>query len=131
MMGKNGLQTQLECKKMIGNWDVFFMQERNRKAGSADSSSFLPARFDWSIMGCTILLLALMNLEGRREKKSERGKQNLNQVYADSSRANTKTSFARLNGNIKHQVLNRGICNKTGKQKGNCVLTWEPSERYF
>lgn len=22
----------------------------------------LPARFDWSIMGCTILLLALMNL---------------------------------------------------------------------
>lgn len=23
----------------------------------------LPARFDWSIMGCTILLLALMNLK--------------------------------------------------------------------
>lgn len=50
------------------------MQERNRKAGSADSSSFLPARFDWSIMGCTILLLALMNLEERREKRERKTK---------------------------------------------------------
>ena len=38
----------------------------------------LPARFDWSIMGWTILLLALMNLqkmkggrEGRRKKETE------------------------------------------------------------
>lgn len=50
------------------------MQRRNRKARSADSSSFLPARFDWSIMGCTILLLALMNLEERRGKKREKHK---------------------------------------------------------
>lgn len=28
----------------------------------------LPARFDWSIMGCTILLLALMNLQKVKEK---------------------------------------------------------------
>lgn len=48
------------------------MQERNREAGSADSSSPLPARFDWSIMGCTILLLALMNLEEKGEGKGER-----------------------------------------------------------
>lgn len=61
------------------------MQERNRKA---NSSSFLPARFDWSIMGCTILLLALINLE---ENRGKREKNNLNQVYVDSSQANTKT----------------------------------------
>lgn len=28
----------------------------------------LPARFDWSIMGCTILLLALMNLKRVKER---------------------------------------------------------------
>lgn len=28
----------------------------------------LPARFDWSIMGWTILLLALMNLKRRRKR---------------------------------------------------------------
>lgn len=34
-------------------------------------SRYLPARFDWSIMGCTILLLALMNLAGKGGKKRE------------------------------------------------------------
>lgn len=35
----------------------------------------LPARFDWSIMGWTILLLALMNLEKmRRSRKRMDGK---------------------------------------------------------
>lgn len=32
---------------------------------------FLPARFDWSIIGCTILLLALMNLAEREERKEK------------------------------------------------------------
>lgn len=27
----------------------------------------LPARFDWSIMGCTILLLALINLKHKKD----------------------------------------------------------------
>ena len=31
----------------------------------------LPARFDWSIMGCTILLLALMNLAERKKREKE------------------------------------------------------------
>lgn len=48
------------------------MQERKRKAQSADSSSFLPARFDWSIMGCTILLRALMNLKESRKKRERK-----------------------------------------------------------
>lgn len=30
----------------------------------------LPARLDWSIIGCTILLLALINLEKTEEKHS-------------------------------------------------------------
>lgn len=42
----------------------------------------LPARFDWSIMGWTILLLALMNLQkmkregegGKEEERGERGR---------------------------------------------------------
>lgn len=35
----------------------------------------LPARFDWSIMGCTILLLAFMNLrEMKRSRKKTDGK---------------------------------------------------------
>lgn len=38
----------------------------------------LPARFDWSIMGCTILLRALMNLQrvggGRMEGRIARGR---------------------------------------------------------
>lgn len=37
-----------------------------------NSSLFLPARFDWSIMGCTILLLALINLEESRDGKRAR-----------------------------------------------------------
>ena len=32
----------------------------------------LPARLDWSIIGCTILLLALMNLDRERERERER-----------------------------------------------------------
>lgn len=31
----------------------------------------LPARFDWSIMGWTILLLALMNLEKMKRKRDK------------------------------------------------------------
>lgn len=31
----------------------------------------LPALFDWSIIGCTILRLALMNLEQKRARLSE------------------------------------------------------------
>ena len=34
----------------------------------------LPARFDWSIMGWTILLLALMNLEKRKRRGGGRGR---------------------------------------------------------
>lgn len=37
---------------------------------SVDTSGNLPARFDWSIMGCTILLLALINLQENREVQS-------------------------------------------------------------
>lgn len=37
-----------------------------------DTSWDLPARFDWSIMGCTILLLALINLKENREVQSQR-----------------------------------------------------------
>lgn len=32
----------------------------------------LPARFDWSIMGWTILLLALMNLKEKRRRRKRR-----------------------------------------------------------
>lgn len=37
----------------------------------------LPARFDWSIIGWTILLLALMNLQRtqRRRKRTDRGRE--------------------------------------------------------
>lgn len=34
----------------------------------------LPARFDWSIIGWTILLLALMNLQTRREGRRGKGR---------------------------------------------------------
>lgn len=90
MLDYNELQTREACEMISGNWDVFFMQERNRKGGSVGSSSFLPARFDWSIMGCTILLLAFINLEENRGG-GKREKENLNHVYVDSSQANTKT----------------------------------------
>lgn len=55
----------------------------------------LPARFDWSIMGWTILLLALMNLqkmkrgreggrEGRKRKGGERGRRRKKETETSS-----------------------------------------------
>lgn len=78
---------------------------------------FLPARFDWSIMGCTILLLALMNLA-----ETERKKQTLNHPAFTHRKIHHKppqrqNSFAWLNGNISHRFLERGAHNKTATNK--------------
>lgn len=56
---KNVTKTQLKKKK----------KKRTTRTGIIFGAN-LPARFDWSIMGCTILRLALMNL--RRGKKEEK-----------------------------------------------------------
>lgn len=80
-------------------------------------------------MGCTILLLALINLEERGEdKNNRRHKQLLNHPAfmhkRDSSRACTKTnSFAWLNGNISCKVLERGAHNKTETNK-RTIVCW-------
>lgn len=51
----------------------------------------LPARFDWSIMGCTILLLALMNLEETERRKANVKSSLHSRTPRDSSQAATKT----------------------------------------
>lgn len=90
---------------------------------------FLPARFDWSIMGCTILLLALMNLAEREREKKQRGeKQTLNHPAFTHREIHHKApqrqnSFAWLNGNISHRVLERGAHNKTATNK-RAIVCW-------
>lgn len=88
---------------------------------------FLPARFDWSIMGCTILLLALMNLADRK-KTERREKQTLNHPAFTSRKIHhnppqRQNSFAWLNGNISHRVLERGAHNKTATNK-RAIVYW-------
>lgn len=87
----------------------------------------LPARFDWSIMGCTILLLALMNLAERKQKE-RREKQTLNHPAFTHRKIHHKqpqrqNSFAWLNGNISHRVLERGAHNKKATNK-RAVVCW-------
>lgn len=92
-----------------------------------DSFFFLPARFDWSIMGCTILLLALMNL-ARRKKRQRGEKQTLNHPAFTHRKIHHKppqrqNSFAWLNGNISHRVLEWGAHNKTATNK-RAIVRW-------
>lgn len=84
---------------------------------------FLPARFDWSIMGCTILLLALMNLAERGGKKQRGEKQMLNHpafTDADSSRATTKTKqFCNdLMATLATESLREALTTKRQQTKG-------------
>lgn len=87
----------------------------------------LPARFDWSIMGCTILLLALMNL-AEREKREKR-KTNVKSPCIHThwkihhGQLQRQNSFAWLNGNISHRVLERGAHNKTATNK-RAIVRW-------
>lgn len=57
----------LPAERPLGAWivDGFRLHDLN-----TETIGDLPARFDWSIMGWTILLLALMNLK----EKKKRGK---------------------------------------------------------
>lgn len=117
---------------------------RRLRVASLLSCFFLPARFDWSIMGCTILLLALMNLEEQKQKERERDKkkQTLNHscfFQNDSSPAGNSRDktfffvfFLLPGGNISRRELpERRPQQNPHKQKGNCAPTWEPSEGYF
>ena len=60
--------------KDLGRVSSYWGKKERETVCNVSWSFFLPARFDWSIMGCTILLLALMNLAKRREKTEEKNK---------------------------------------------------------
>lgn len=86
---------------------------------------FLPARFDWSIMGCTILLLALMNLaERRREKKTERRKTNVKspcihtQKRFITSHHKDKTVLHDLMATLATESLREALTTKQQQTKG-------------
>lgn len=101
-------------------------------------------------MGCTILLLALMNLEGgesEREREREKRQKNVKSLQNDSSPAGNSREktisfffffFSFLFSAVAAPVATLAAgarreapATKPHKQKGNCAATWEPSEGYF
>lgn len=117
-------------------WDGFFMRESNRETGSADL--FLPARFDWSIMGCTILLLALMNLEksrGERERERETdfkspGIQARMQIHPGQTQRQNSFSHD-LMATLAIECLSAAPATKQQQTKGQLWADLGAQRRYF
>ena len=95
-------------------------RERERERGLyEDGLLSLPARFDWSIMGCTILLLALMNLRKGRKTEDKHKVNHLQlshsrgmQQYNTSIPQNTSKAVC-FNGSIGHWLPVRGHPNNS------------------